>query len=195
MSGLASAGKIGRRKLLIGAAALALAPAARAEPVLGDDGLYSEPWFLQSFLMLGEDLAAADAAGKRLAIMWELRGCPYCKETHLVNFAQPRILDFIKSNFEVLQLNILGSRQVTDFDGETLAEKNLARKYDIRYTPTFQFLGEDPAKLKALPPRQREVARAAGYLQPDDFLSLFRFVREKAYTRQTLREYLKARSG
>jgi hypothetical protein len=78
MSGLASAGVIGRRELLIGAAALALAPAvsARAEPVLGEDGLYSEPWFLQSFLMLGEDLATADAAGKRLAVMWELRGCP-----------------------------------------------------------------------------------------------------------------------
>jgi thioredoxin-related protein len=197
MSGLASAGKIGRREFLIGAAALAFAPAgaARAEPVLGEDGLYSEPWFLQSFLVLGEDVAAADAAGKRFAVMWELRGCPYCKETHLVNFAQPRILDFIKSNFEVLQLNILGSRQVTDLDGEVLAEKDLARKYDVRYTPTFQFFGEDPGKLKALPPKQREVARAAGYLQPDDFLSLFRFVREKAYTRETLREYLKARSG
>ena len=188
---------IARRTFLLGSLALSLAPLARgrAESVLGEDGLYTEPWFLQSFLTLGEDVAAADAEGKRYAIMWELRGCPYCKETHLVNFAQPRILDFIKSNFEVLQLNILGSRQVTDFDGETLAEKDLARKYDIRYTPTFQFFGEDPAKLKALPPKQREVARAAGYLQPDDFLSLFRFVREKAYTRETLREYLKARSG
>jgi thioredoxin-related protein len=189
--------RVGRRELIFGTAALALAPAlrARADLVLGEDGLFSEPWFLQSFLMLGEDLATADAAGKRLAVMWELRGCPYCKETHLVNFAQPRILDFIKANFEVLQLNILGARQVTDFDGEMLAEKDLARKYDVRYTPTFQFFGEDPAKLKALPPKQREVARAAGYLQPDDFLSLFRFVREKAYTRETLRAYLKARSG
>ena len=188
---------MGRRELLLGAATLALAPSvpAQAEPVLGEDGLYTEPWFLQSFLVLGEELAATDAAGKRFAVMWELRGCPYCKETHLVNFAQPRIVDFIKANFEVLQLNILGSRQVTDFDGEVLAEKDLARKYDVRYTPTFQFFGEDPAKLKSLPPKQREVARAAGYLQPDDFLSLFRFVREKAYARETLREYLKARSG
>jgi len=188
---------IARRTFLLSTLALSVAPLAcvQAEPVLGEDGLYSEPWFLQSFLTLGEDLASADADGKRYAIMWELRGCPYCKETHLVNFAQPRILDYIKSNFEIVQLNILGARQVTDFDGEVLAEKDLARKYDVRYTPTFQFFGEDAAKLKSLPPKEREVARAAGYLQPDDFLSMFQFVREKAYTRQSLRDYLRARAG
>ena len=54
------------------------------------DGLYREPWFLQSFLNLAEDLETAQSAGKRFAIMWELKGCPYCKETHFVNFAQSR---------------------------------------------------------------------------------------------------------
>jgi thioredoxin-related protein len=189
--------RIGRRELIFGTAALTLAPVsrARAELVLGEDGLFTEPWFLQSFLLLPEDVATAQKEGKRYAIMWELRGCPYWKETHLVNFVQARIADYIKSNFEVLQLNILGSRQVTDFDGEVLAEKDLACKYDVRFTPTFQFFGEDASAMKSLPPKQREVARAAGYLRPDDFLALFRFVREKAYKRQTLREYLKAQSG
>src|SRR6516225_7198312 len=142
---------LGRRRLLLGAAsfvALAGTGARSEEPILTDDGLYKQPWFLESFLDLSDDLEGARKEGKRYAIMWELRGCPYCKETHLVNFAQPRILDYIKSNFEIVQLNILGSRQVTDFDGEVLAEKDLARKYEVRYTPTFQFFGEDAAKLK-----------------------------------------------
>ncbi len=65
-----------------------------------------------------------------------------------------------KSNFEVLQLNILGARQVTDFDGEVLSEKDLAHKYDVRFTPTFQFFGEDAVAMKQLTPKQREVARA-----------------------------------
>ena len=55
--------------------------------------------------------------------MWELKGCPYCKETHFVNFAQSRISDYVKANFEVLQLNIIGSRKVTDFDGTALVGK------------------------------------------------------------------------
>ena len=138
---------VDRRQFLASGAALAVAgpallqtPAYAADgPILTDDGLYKEPWFLESFLELPDDLEGARKAGKRFAIMWELRGCPYCKETHFVNFAQPRISDYVKSNFEMLQLNIIGSRKVTDFDGEELSEKQLAAKYGVRFTPTFQF--------------------------------------------------------
>ena len=136
---------IGRRNLLVGAASLAAFAAARAradQPILTDDGLYKQSWFLESFLDLADDLAGARKEGKRFAIMWELRGCPYCKETHLVNFAQPRISDYVRANFEVLQLNIIGSRKVTDFDGQELSEKQMAAKYGVRFTPTFQFFGE-----------------------------------------------------
>jgi thioredoxin-related protein len=170
-----------------------LAQASAQAPVLTDDGLYIQPWFVESFLELGDDLETARKAGKRFAVMWELRGCPYCKETHLVNFAQPRISDYVRANFDILQLNIIGSRKVTDFDGTQLSEKALAAKYGVRYTPTLQFFGEAAETLKPLEPAKREVARGAGFLQPDDFLALFRFVREKAYEAGSFRDYLKAR--
>ena len=124
--------------------------------------------------------------------MWELKGCPYCKETHFVNFARPDIADYIKANFAVLQLNIIGSRKVTDFDGTELAEKDLAAKYGVRFTPTFQFFPENASPLKGLPPQKREVARAPGYLRPDDFLAMFRYVREKAYESKSFRDYVKS---
>jgi thioredoxin-related protein len=188
-----------RRNLLIGAASLAALAAARAraeeaakEPAMTADGLLTEPWFLESFLDLADDLSAAHKDGKRLAIMWELRGCPYCRETHLVNFAQARISDYIKSNFEVLQLNIIGDRKVMDFDGSELSEKAMAKKYAVRFTPTFQFFPETPAGLNDLAPAKREVARAPGYLRPDDFLAFFRFVREKAYEKGSFRDFLKS---
>ncbi len=183
-----------RRNLLLGAAStMALGvPRLNAEPILTDDGLYKEPWFLESFLDLADDLEGARKEGKRFAVMWELKGCPYCKETHFVNFARSDISNYVKSNFEVLQLNIIGSRRVTDFDGSELSEREIAAKYGVRFSPTFQFFGERAAELKALPPQKREVARAPGYLRPDDFLAMFRYVREKAYEKQTFRDYLKA---
>jgi thioredoxin-related protein len=183
-----------RRNLLMGAASLAAlgAAGARAEPILTDDGLYKEPWFLESFLELADDLEAAHKEGKRFVIMWELKGCPYCKETHFVNFAQARIADYIKANFNITQLNIIGSLPVTDFDGEQLPEKKLAAKYGVRFTPTFQFFHSDLAAMRALPPQKREVARAPGYLRPDDFLAMFRFVREKAYEKGSFRDFLKS---
>jgi thioredoxin-related protein len=186
-----------RRGLLAGAAALSALrlASARAEPILTDDGLYKEPWFLESFLDLPDDLEGAHNEGKRFAIMWELKGCPYCKETHFVNFARNDISDYIKANFVVEQLNIIGSRRVTDFDGEVMSEKELAAKYGVRFTPTFQFFAERAGPLKGLAPQKREVARAPGYLRPEDFLAMFRFVREKAYETKSLREYLKAQAG
>ena len=116
-------------------------------PVETEDGMLTESWFLQSFLDLADDLDEAKAEGKRFVIMWELKGCPYCRETHMVNFADEETRHFVRANFVGLQLNIQGSRAVTDFDGEEMEERDLARKYGVRYTPTFQFFDEDPAAM------------------------------------------------
>lgn len=187
---------LSRRHLIIGAAAvLGTRQALAAEPILTDDGLYKQSWFIESFLDLSEDLEDARKAGKRFAVMWELKGCPYCKETHFVNFARPEIADYIRTNFDVLQLNIIGSRIVTDFDGTKLSEKELAAKYAVRFTPTFQFFAERAAGLKELAPQKREVARAPGYLRPEDFLSMFQYVREKAYPDKSFRDFVKAQPG
>jgi thioredoxin-related protein len=177
--------------LIGGLAAAGLVAPARAAAVLTDDGLYRQPWFLESFLELPDDLKGASDSGKRFAIMWELRGCPYCKETHLVNFARPDIETYVKDNFEILQLNIVGSRKVKDFDGTEIAEKALAAKYGVRFTPTVQFFPESADGLAAKEPAKREVARLPGYLKPDDFLALFRFVREKGYETKSFRDYLR----
>ena len=176
---------LSRRLFLAGSAAGGLGlwthGAARAEAVMTDDGFYREPWFLESFLELADDLAAAAANKKRLAIMWELRGCPYCRQTHLVNFAKPEIANYIKERFEILQLNIIGSREVTDFDGEKLTEKKFAQKYGVRGAPVFQFFPDSVAGLAQKAPREREVARGQGYIEPQPFLDMFRFVADRAY--------------
>ena len=188
---------LSRRSFVAGSAAGGLClwhGGASAEAMLTEDGFYREPWFLESFLELGDDLAGASEKKKRLAIMWELRGSPYCKETHLVNFAKPEIADFIKDHFDILQLNIIGSREVTDFDGAKLSEKALAQKYGVRYTPTIQFFPDSVAGLAAKLPKDREVNRIQGYLAPAAFLTMFRFVAERAYEKGSLRDYLKANS-
>ena len=178
-----------------GASALALALAgtdASAQAVLTEDGIYKQPWFLESFLELADDLEGATKQGKRFAVIWELRGCPWCRDLHLVNFARPDIADYVKANFVVLQLNFIGSRKVTDFDGQELGEKQLAARYGIRGTPTIQFFPEMAAGLKDLPPGKREVARIPGYLKPDDFLAMFRHVREKGYETKSMPDLSKA---
>jgi len=178
------------RRGLLGAALLAPSSAGAAAR-LGEDGLYQLDWYLESFLDLAEDLAAATAAGKRLAILWGLKGCPACRRMHEVHLADPATEAYIRANFEVLHLNHIGARTVTDFDGRKLGEKALADAYAVRFTPTIQFLPEQAAGLGAKAPRAREVARMPGLLEPAEFLAMFRYVRERGYDRAGFQDWLK----
>ena len=164
------------------------AEAKRFEPVVTDDGLLAQPWFLTSFLDLKEDHAEAMANDKRFAVIWELRGCPYCKVLHTTNLARPNIQKLAHSNFEILQLNIIGSRKVVDFDGEELTEKQLARKHGVRFTPSMQFFGKTVSEETGA---KNEVARMAGYYKPFHFYTLLEFVSSGAYERTKFRQYLK----
>ncbi len=148
------------------------------EPATGDNGLYTQPWFLQSFLDLREDLDEAAGKGKRFAIFWEQKGCPYCRETHVVNLGKPEIATFIQQHFVVLQLDLWGARKVRDFDGEELSEKALAQKYGVRFTPTIQFF--PPKAPDGKSGRAIEVARMPGYLRPFPFFVMFRYVKDGA---------------
>jgi|SaaInlStandDraft_6_1057023.scaffolds.fasta_scaffold114244_2 thioredoxin-related protein len=153
-------------------------------PQTGENGVHVQSWFHESFLDLGEDLADAQAQGKRLAIIWEQRGCPYCKRTHEVNLRIPAVVDYIKRNFVVLQLNLWGDREVTDFDGEVLTEKNLANKYAVLFTPTLQFFPENLEKVGGRPGGEAEVVRIPGYFKPFHFFFLFHYAFENGYEKE-----------
>ena len=185
---------LSRRALMMAGGSLALAAGpGRAAAVMTDDGFYREDWFVDSFLELEDDLKGAAARRKQLAVIWEQRGCPYCRDTHLINFAQKPIETYVRAHFEVIELDIHGSRIVTDFDGQKLGERQLASKYGVRGTPTIQFfLNLNDLGQKA--PRDREVNRIQGYLAPADFLRMFAFVGERAYERGSLRDFLRRQS-
>ena len=61
---------------------LAMLVAVLALPVwavtMGDDGLHKTDWMRDTFKDMGEDLAEANAEGKRLMVIIEQRGCIYC---------------------------------------------------------------------------------------------------------------------
>lgn len=184
-------------RILAAALAAALAfPAqaqdmARVEPVQLEDGRHTQAWFLNSFLDLKEDLADAAAQGKRLAIFWDQRGCPYCLETHRVNLADPVVNAYIRERFVVVQLDLYGAREVTDFDGQVLRERDLARKYAIAFTPTIQFLPPSPGDVDGKSGKALEVARMPGYFRPGHFEAMFAFVHARAYETQSFQRYLK----
>ena len=159
-------------------AALVLAvPVAAAE--LGDDGLHKTDWMRDTFKDLRDDLAEAAAEDKRLMLIVEQRGCIYCTRMHEEVFPRPAIADYIRENFFVVQINLHGDTEVTDFDGESLSEKAAARKWGLLFTPSILFLPEEV-------PEGRSAAEAAVAMMPGAFeagttLDLLTWVNEKRY--------------
>jgi len=174
-----------RRFLTAAVLLLAVFGPARAATV-GEDGLHKQSWFAETFLILAEDMAEAAAKGKRVAVIFEQKGCPYCREMHTVNFQVPELTDYVKAHFMVVQLNLWGAREVTDLHGKALEERALARRWRVNFTPTIVFL-PTPEEMKA---GETEVARMPGYFKPFHFQSMFEFVKAGAYKEQSFQRFL-----
>jgi thioredoxin-related protein len=153
-------------------------------PQIADDGMYAEAWLYDSHLDLRKDLAATRKAGKRLVVLWEKKECGNCKPMHEVNLRIPRVVEKITKGFNVVRLDIWGDRKVTDLDGSVLAEKDLAEKNKITFTPTFQFLPESLDKAAGKSGKESEDFRIEGYFKPFHFYFLFHYVQTRGYESQ-----------
>ena len=173
------------RILTVLAAILMALPLSAAE--LGDDGLHKTDWMRETFKDLREDLQEANAEGKRLMLIVEQRGCIYCTRMHEKVFPRPEIDSYIRENFFVVQINLHGQTEVTDFDGEVLSEKAAARKWGLLFTPSILFLPEEV-------PEGESAAQAAVALMPGAFeaattLDLLTWVNEKRYALDTEEDF------
>ena len=130
-------------RLTFAALALAAAPLFAAE--IGDDGLHEADWIEETFKDLREDLAEAEAQDKTLMIIIEQRGCIYCTKMHEDVFPDPEIDAALRENFFVVQINMFGDVEVTDFDGETLSEKDMVSRWNANFTPMLMFFAGDVA--------------------------------------------------
>ena len=159
----------------------ALDASDKPEPMRNDDGLYTQPWFHETFLDLKDDLAEAEKAGKSLAILFEQRGCPYCRETHVTNLSDPETAAYIQKHFLMIQLNLHGARTVTDFDGKELEERALARRWGVNFTPTVFFFVPPATALAGKEGGAAAAWKLIGYWKPFHFQQTFAYVHERAY--------------
>lgn len=167
------------KHLIAGAIALMLAlPGFAAE--LGDDGLYKSDWMRDTFKDLREDLEEANSEGKRLMLMIEQRGCVYCKKMHEEVYSREDMAKYIEDNFFVVQINLNGATEVTDFDGEALAERDAMRKWGILFTPTLLFIDDEVDE--GMTASQAAVAIMPGAFGAGTTLDMFTWVVEKRYT-------------
>jgi len=166
---------------LFAVAGAAAEAADRIEPAVNEDGLYTQTWFLDSFLDVRDDVEESAAAGKRFALMFEQKGCIYCKKIHTEVLSDPAINAYIRENFNIVQVNLWGDKEMTDIDGEALAEKDMARRWGVTFTPTIIFLPDTLEGVDGKTAAQVEVARMPGAFGKGTFLAMFEWVKAKGY--------------
>ena len=139
-------------------------------------------WFKVSFLDLSEDNAEAIEVNKHLVVFFWQDFCGYCKNTIEKNLTQQSIRDVFDEHFDVVALNIWGSKEVYGLDGTVTTEKEIARSLGVQFTPTIIFFNADG----------KPVLRLNGYVSPTDMQVALNYVQNKTYESQTIFEYLAA---
>jgi thioredoxin-related protein len=104
-----------------------------------------EHFFDTTFGDFSEELETArDQSKKGILIMFEMDECPFCHRMKTTVLNQSEIQDYFKEHFLVFPVDIEGDVEVTDFQGNAMAQKDFALKqFRVRATPVFAFFDLD----------------------------------------------------
>ena len=146
-----------------------------------EEALAHPEWFKLSFLDMNEDLREAVDAGKRgLVVYFGQKYCAYCKALLETNFGKPDIEAYTRRYFDVIGIDIHGSRTLVDLDGAELSERAYALKHEVNFTPTLIFYDADG----------RVALRLPGYYPPYQFRAALEYVAGGHYQSESFRAYL-----
>ena len=137
-------------------------------------------WFKMSFLDLKDDLKEANQHGRQLLLFLHLEECPYCARMLNENFREGATREFIERHFDVIGIDIRGSRTVDWFDGQQYSEHALAQKLKVFGTPIIIFI--DPEGKTAL--------QLNGFRKPQAFRQALEYVQQKTYRRESLASFV-----
>ena len=166
--------------LLIFQPTLAVEPVKEAE-FLGSQVVDELPnWFKASFMDFSEDLEEADDQGKHVMIYFHQDGCPYCAKLVQENFHDDALVAKLQKDFDTIETNMWGDRELTDWQGNDYIEKEFSAKMKIQFTPTLVFLNA----------KGENVLRLNGYQSVDKMHATLDYVSNKAYLNQSYASYL-----
>jgi len=157
---------------------------ARTGKITGGQAFEMPDWFKASFLEIHNDAKEAGEAGKHLMLYMHLENCPYCKRMLDESFFQGENKKFIQKHFDVIDINIRGSRSVEWGNGVIYNEKEISQELKVYATPAILFLNG----------KGKIVYRTNGYRSPKRLRKVLQYVSEGQYSKITLADYVAQKS-
>lgn len=138
-------------------------------------------WFKLSFLDLFDDVEEAVADGKKgIIIYFGQDHCPYCKAHLENNWGNSDIVKYTRDNFDVIAIDVKGSRNITSIEGRVYEEKAFAAEHRTNFTPSLLFYND----------HKKEVLKLQGYHPPYKFRAALEYVSDRHYEKESFRDYL-----
>jgi thioredoxin-related protein len=134
----------------------------------GEEG---PPWFKQTFLDVREDLTDAKKANRRLMLYFYQGACADCAKFLRETLMRRALADKTRRYFDVVAVDLRGSREVIDLSGQAMSEKAFAAAMDVQQTPTFLMYDENG----------RIALRLSGFQPPPRFDAALDYVVSSAY--------------
>lgn len=145
-----------------------------------DEPLILPDWFKSSFLELGEDLQDANNSKRGLILYFGRHDCPYCKAQLETNWGQADIINYTRAHFDVVAIDVLGNRPLTDFKGNTQSEKTFAIQQQAHFTPSLFFYDK----------RGKLALKIAGYRPPYQFRAALEYVADLHHDNEKFHTYM-----
>ena len=141
-------------------------------------------WFKDSFYDLKADLQDARDGGKKgIMLFFSMKTCSYCKAIIETTFEQADIVKRLRSNYDVIGLEIFSDTEVVNINGQTFWAKDFAVHEKAKFTPTMIFYDLNGKKQ----------LRLVGYQSAKKFRVAQDFLDSGQYTRMKLSNYMHKR--
>lgn len=159
--------------------------AIEKDPIIFSDKPLTErithpDWFKDGFLELADDLSEANSNKRGLILYFNQAYCPYCKAFLINNWNKKDIMEYTRSHFDVVAINVLGNKVVTDFDKRQYSEKQFSMNHKTNFTPSLLFYSSK-GKLEL---------KISGYRPPYQFRAALEYVADEHYKKETFKKYL-----
>jgi len=117
--------------------------------------------------------------GKHLIVNFYSLGCLWCNKLDNETFGNSEILKELSDDFVGARVNI-GSNRTVEWKGNLITERELARLFFVRGTPYLAFVDTTGTVIATVP----------GYVPPDKFAPMLKYIGGYWYKEFTYQEFL-----
>jgi len=114
-----------------------------------------------------EGISLSKKQGKKVFLYFWADWCRYCEKMEKESLSKKEVAEILNEKYISIKIN-------------SDAEQRLATQYFVRGLPTIWFLSETGEKITNLP----------GYVAPDLFVPILRYIHSNSYKKMTFKEFL-----